>query len=60
MVQEAQTSVSQSVLRLLPDLQPGEAQEDLLIGALLFSGLPFKEPFGPDADTSQVCAGSVV
>ena len=59
MLQEAQASVLQCVLRLLPDLHPEEAQEDVLIGALLFSSLPFKEPFSHDADTSQVRAGSM-
>lgn len=60
MLQEAQASVLQRVLRLLPDLRPGEVQEDVLIGALLFSGLPFEEPFSQDADTPQVRVGSVV
>ena len=58
MLQEAQASVLQPVLRVLPDLHPEEAGKDLLIGALLFSGLPFKKPFGGDADTSQVCVSS--
>lgn len=55
MLQETQALVLQRLLRLVPDLSP-EMKGDLLIGTLLFSGLPYKKPFTQDAVASQVCA----
>ena len=59
-LQEAQASVLQCLLRLLPDIRPEGVQEDLLIGALLFSGLPYQKPFTGDVAASQVRARALL
>ena len=55
-LQETQALVLQRLLRLVPDISPEAVKGDLLIGTLLFSGLPYKKPFIQDTVASQVCA----